>query len=83
MEAKIFLNCSLKTVYDSKHKKIRVVPVEGQNIPILYVRFSHKQRESLPVGSVFTRDVKLIQPKNKKPYLLASKAKAKQLELFR
>lgn len=57
--------------YDNKTKRIRLKPVDGQEIPILFVRCSRKQRESLPIGSILTIDVKLIESKNKKPYFLA------------
>lgn len=79
----IFLNCLLQTVFDSKRKKIRITPIAGQVVPMLFVRCSRKQRESLPIGSVFNMDVKFIQPKNKKPYLLArTPFSLMQLSLF-
>lgn len=79
----VFLNCSLQTVFDSKRKKIRITPIAGQTVPMLFVRCSRKQRESLPIGSVFNMDVKFIQPKNKKAYLLArTPFSLMQLSLF-
>lgn len=71
MDSIIFLNCSLQSIFDVKRKKTRIRPADGQNVPMLFVRCSRKQREQIPLGSVFKTDVKLIQPKNKKPYLLA------------
>ena len=65
----VYFNCSVETgLYG---KRIRIKPIEGQEAPTLFVRCSRKQREHLPIGSIFTIDVKFIQPTNKKPYLIA------------
>ena len=49
----IFINISLSTLYDSKRKKIRVRPTQGQNVPELWVSCSKKQRNQMIVGTVF------------------------------
>lgn len=79
----VYYNCAIVSFYDNKTKRIRLKPIDGQAIPILFVRCSRKQRESLPIGSIFTMDIKFIQPKNKKPYLLArTPFSLMQLSLF-
>lgn len=79
----IFFNCTVESIFDSKRKKIRIKPLDGQAVPSLFVRCSRKQREYIPIGSIFKIDVKFIQPKNKKPYLLARNPfSLMQLSLF-
>jgi hypothetical protein len=80
--SQIFLNISLSTLYDSKRKKIRVRPMQGQNVPELWVSCSKKQRNQMIIGTVFKTDVKLIESHNRKPYLMASKKILGQLCLF-
>jgi hypothetical protein len=46
----VFINISLSTLYDSKRKKIRVRPTQGQNVPELWVSCSKKQRNQMIVG---------------------------------
>ncbi len=79
----VYFNCLIISLYDNKTKRIRLKPVDGQDIPILFVRCSRKQRESLPIGSIFTIDVKLVESKNRKPYFLArTPFSLMQLSLF-
>jgi hypothetical protein len=78
----IFLNISLSTLYDSKRKKIRVLPKEGQNVPLLWVSCSKSQRQQMSLGTVFKTDVKLIESSKRKPYLKASSKILGQLSLF-
>ena len=77
-----FNNITLFTIYDSKRKKIRVRPIEGQNIPMLWVSCSKKQRNQMIIGTTFRMDVKLIESGNRKPYLIATKKILGQLSLF-
>lgn len=79
---RIFINISLSTLYDSKRKKIRVRPKEGQGVPDLWVSCSKKQRNLMNIGTVFKMDVKLIESEKRKPYLMASKKILGQLSLF-
>jgi hypothetical protein len=77
-----FFNISLSTLYDSKRKKIRVRPMQGQNVPELWVSCSKKQRNQMTVGTVFKTDVKLIESEKRKPYLKATTKILGQLSLF-
>lgn len=77
-----FNNITLFTIYDSKRKKIRVRPIEGQNTPILWVSCSKKQRNQMILGTAFSMDLKLIESDNRKPYLVATKKILGQLSLF-
>ena len=78
----VFINISLSTLYDSKRKKIRVRPTQGQNVPELWVSCSKKQRNQMIVGTVFKTDVKLIESEKRKPYLKATTKILGQLSLF-
>lgn len=79
----IFFNCTVVTLFDEKRKKVRLKPSHGQTVPELFIRCSRKQREKLLLGTTLIIDLKLIQPKNKKPYLLARNPFAlNQLSLF-
>jgi hypothetical protein len=78
----IFSNIKLLTLYDTKRKKIRVRPMQGQNIPELWVSCSRKQRNQMSIGTVFKMDVKLIESERRKPYLIATKKILGQLSLF-
>ena len=78
----VFININLSTLYDSKRKKIRVRPTSGQNVPVLWVSCSKKQRNQMIVGTVFKTDVKLIESDKRKPYLKATKKILGQLSLF-
>ena len=78
----VFININLSTLYDSKRKKIRVRPTSGQNVPVLWVSCSKKQRNQMIVGTVFKTDVKLIESNKRKPYLKATKKILGQLSLF-
>ncbi len=80
--AKIFNNITLFTIYDQKRKKIRVRPIEEQNIPELWVSCSKKQRNQMIIGTTFRMDVKLIESEKRKPYLVATKKILGQLSLF-
>ena len=80
--SQVFVNISLSTLYDSKHKKIRVRPTQGQNVPELWVSCSKKQRNQMIVGTVFKTDVKLIESSTRKPYLKATNKILGQLSLF-
>jgi hypothetical protein len=63
-------------------KRLRVKPLEGQNVPLLFVSCSRILRTQLPLGSVFKADLKLIYSPNRKPYLVARKKDFRQLNLF-
>ena len=63
-------------------KRLRVRPLEGQKAPVLWVSCSRSLRSQLPPGSIFTADLKLIQSKKRKPYLIAIKRNYQQLRLF-
>jgi hypothetical protein len=78
----VFRDINLLTLYDTKHKKIRVRPIEGQSIPALWVSCSKKQRNQMTIGTVFKMDVKLIESEKRKPYLVAIKKILGQLSLF-
>lgn len=78
----VFINISLSTLYDSKRKKIRVRPTQGQNVPELWVSCSKKQRNQMIVGTVFKTDAKLIESEKRKPYLKATTKILGQLSLF-
>ena len=78
----VFININLSTLYDSKRKKIRVRPTSGQNVPVLWVSCSKKQRNQMIIGTVFKTDVKLIKSDKRKPYLKATKKILGQLSLF-
>jgi hypothetical protein len=80
--SKVFSNINLFTLYDTKRKKIRVRPTEGQNIPQLWVSCSRKQRSQMTIGTTFKMDVKLIESEKRKPYLVATKKILGQLSLF-
>jgi predicted Ser/Thr protein kinase len=80
--SKVFSNINLFTLYDTKRKKIRVRPTEGQNIPQLWVSCSRKQRTQMTIGTTFKMDVKLIESEKRKPYLVATKKILGQLSLF-
>jgi predicted Ser/Thr protein kinase len=80
--SKVFSNINLFTLYDTKRKKIRVRPAEGQNIPQLWVSCSRKQRSQMTIGTTFKMDVKLIESEKRKPYLVATKKILGQLSLF-
>lgn len=77
----VYLNCPVVAIFDAKAKRLRVKAVSGE-VSNLYVRCSRKQRQLLPIGYQFIIDVKLIQPKNKKPYLFAGNYIFGQLSLF-
>lgn len=78
----IFININLTTFYDTKTKRIRVRPVEGQKLPFLWVSCSRKQRTQMSVGTIFKTDVKLIHSPKRKPYFVAIKKVIGQLSLF-
>ena len=78
----VFLNISLSSLYDSKRKKIRVRPVQGQHVPELWVSCSKKQRNQMIIGTTFKTDVKLIESEKRKPYLKATNKILGQLSLF-
>jgi len=78
----VFININLSTLYDSKRKKIRVRPTQGQNVPELWVSCSKKQRNQMIIGTVFKTDVKLIDSVKRKPYLKATSKILGQLSLF-
>ena len=78
----VFVNITLSTLYDSKHKKVRVRPTVGQGVPELWVSCSKKQRNQMIVGTVFKTDVKLIESSKRKPYLKAATKILGQLSLF-
>jgi hypothetical protein len=78
----VFSNIKLLTLYDTKRKKIRVRPMEGQLIPELWVSCSRKQRNQMNIGTVFKMDVKLIESERRKPYFIATKKILGQLSLF-
>jgi hypothetical protein len=80
--SKTFINISLSTLYDSKRKKIRVRPTQGQGVPELWVSCSKSQRNQMTVGTVFKMDVRLIESEKRKPYLLGIKKILGQLSLF-
>jgi hypothetical protein len=80
--SKTFINISLSTLYDSKRKKIRVRPTQGQGVPELWVSCSKSQRNQMTVGTVFKMDVRLIESEKRKPYLLGIKKIFGQLSLF-
>ena len=63
-------------------KRLRVKPLDGQNVPLLFVSCSRSLRTQLPLGSIFKADLKLIASPNRKPYLIARKKDFKQLSLF-
>lgn len=81
-ESIYFTDVFLSTIYDTKSKRIRVRPREGQKVPILWVSCSRKQRSQMQVGTVFKTDVKLISSGKRKPYLAAIKKIIGQLSLF-
>jgi hypothetical protein len=78
----VFINITLSTLYDSKRKKIRVHPKEGQNVPLLWVSCSKSQRQQMSLSTVFKTDVKLIESEKRKPYLKATTKILGQLSLF-
>jgi DNA integrity scanning protein DisA with diadenylate cyclase activity len=78
----IFSNIKLLTLYDTKRKKIRVRPMEGQRVPELWVSCSRKQRNQMNIGTIFKMNVKLIESERRKPYLIATKKILGQLSLF-
>ncbi len=78
----VFINISLSTLYDTKRKKIRVRPTQGQGVPELWVSCSKKQRNQMIIGTVFKTDVKLIESEKRKPYLKATAKILGQLSLF-
>ncbi len=80
--SQVFTNINLQTYYDTKRKKIRVRPVEGQGIPLLCVSCSKQQRQQMQLGTVFKTDVRLIESEKRKPYLMAGKKILGQLSLF-
>ncbi len=50
--------------------KIRLKPLEGQNVASSYfVDCSRSIRKHYPIGTIFQSDVRLVHPKNRKPYL--------------
>lgn len=52
--------------------KIRLKPLDGQHVPSSYfVECSRTLRKQYPIGTVYQTDVRLVQPKNRKPYLQA------------
>lgn len=52
--------------------KVRLKPLEGQVIPNSYfVDCSRTLRKQYPIGTIYQSDVRLVQPKNRKPYLQA------------
>jgi hypothetical protein len=63
-------------------KRLRVRPLDGQSSPVLWVSCSRSFRSQLPVGSIFTADLKLIESQKRKPYLVAIKRNYHQLRLF-
>lgn len=75
-----FTNINLITL--ALGKRLRVKPLEGQNVPLLFVSCSRLLRTQLPLSSVFQADLKLIQSPNRKPYLIARKKDFQQLSLF-
>ncbi len=81
-ESIYFRDVYLSIIYDSKSKRIRVRPREGQKVPVLWVSCSRKQRSQMQVGTVFRTDVKLILSEKRKPYLAATKKIIGQLSLF-
>ena len=50
--------------------KIRLKPLDGQSVPNYYfVECSRTLRKQYPIGTIYQSDVRLVQPKNRKPYL--------------
>jgi hypothetical protein len=78
----VFINVTLSTLYDSKRKKILLRPIQGQNVPELWVSCSEKQRNQMSIGTVFKTDVKLIESEKRKPYLKATNKTLGRLSLF-
>ena len=76
----VFINIKLTTM--TMGKRLRVRPIEGQNIPIFWVSCSRSLRSQIPLGSIFCTDLKLIQSTNRKPYFVALKRDYNQLYLF-
>lgn len=70
------------TFYDSKRKRIRVRPMEGQRVLKLWVSYSRKQRNQIIIGITFRKDVKLIEPDNRKPYFVPTKKILGKLSSF-
>jgi hypothetical protein len=75
-----FVNIQLTVL--TQGKRLRVRPLEGQASPVLWVSCSRTFRSLLPVGSIFTADLKLIESQKRKPYLVAIKRDYHQLRLF-
>ncbi len=65
---KYFLDCFIISVLVGN--KIRLRPKEGQDIPDLFVECSRTERRKYPVGTIFKADLKLIETKNKKSFLM-------------
>jgi hypothetical protein len=63
-----FLDCYLIAVLEGR--KIRLKPKTGQIAPDLYVECSRTERLKYPAGTIYKADLKLIIPKNKKPFLM-------------
>jgi hypothetical protein len=64
-------HCLVQSVLDATGKKIRIKTIDSKFSTPLFVSCSRKHRANLPVGSKFMIDVKYIEPKNKKPYLIS------------
>ncbi len=79
---KVFTNILLTTLYDPRSKRIRVRPSEGQDLPMLWVRCSRKERQQLQIGTIVKTDVKMIESANRKPYLVLLSKSLRQLSLF-
>jgi len=77
-----FLDCFIQTIQTGK-KRIRMKPLEGQNVPDLFVECSRPERLKYPIGTIFKADLKIIQVNNKKPYLITRHRKLERaIEYF-
>jgi hypothetical protein len=50
--------------------RIRLTPIEGQQVQNYFVECSRKLRAKYPVGTIFKVDCRLVRPSNRKPYLM-------------
>ena len=72
----------IKLTTFTQGKRLRVRPLEGQEAPVLWVSCPRAFRSQMPLGTIFTADLKLIQVPHKKPYLKAVKRNYQQLRFF-
>lgn len=77
-----YLDCFIQTILIGK-KRIRMKPIQGQNVPDLFVECSRSERLKYPIGTIFKADLKIIQVNNKKPYLITRHRKlVRAIEYF-